>query len=225
MKLSVIIPVYNEKNTLGEIVRRVEAVPIEKEIILVDDFSTDGSREALQQMEAQGRRILYHDRNMGKGAALRTGFRHATEDYLVIQNADLEYNPQEYPKLLKPVLEGHADVVFGSRFSGDRRNMTSMHTLGNLFLTLITNLLYRASITDMETCYKLFPREMVQSIPIHSDRFNFEPEITAKLMKRRLKIIEVPISYAGRNFSAGKKITWRDGISALWTLIKYRFHD
>jgi glycosyltransferase involved in cell wall biosynthesis len=225
MKLSVIIPVYNEKNTLGEIVRRVEAVPIEKEIILVDDFSTDGSREALQQMEAHGRRILYHDRNMGKGAALRTGFRHATGDYLVIQDADLEYDPQEYSKLLKPVLEGRADVVFGSRFSGDRRNMTSLHTLGNLFLTLITNLLYSASITDMETCYKLFPRETVQNIPIHSDRFNFEPEITAKLMKRRLKIIEVPISYAGRNFSDGKKITWRDGISALWTLIKYRFHD
>jgi len=225
MKLSVIIPVYNEKNTLGEIVRRVEAVPIEKEIILVDDFSTDGSREALQQMEAHGRRILYHDRNMGKGAALRTGFRHATGDYLVIQDADLEYDPQEYSRLLKPVLEGRADVVFGSRFSGDRRNMTSLHTLGNLFLTLITNLLYSASITDMETCYKLFPRETVQNIPIHSDRFNFEPEITAKLMKRRLKIIEVPISYAGRNFSDGKKITWRDGISALWTLIKYRFHD
>ena len=225
MKLSVIIPVYNEKNTLGEIVRRVEAVPIEKEIILVDDFSTDGSREALQQMEAHGRRILYHDRNMGKGAALRTGFRHATGDYLVIQDADLEYDPQEYSRLLKPVLEGRADVVFGSRFSGDRRNMTSLHTLGNLFLTLITKLLYSASITDMETCYKLFPRETVQNIPIHSDRFNFEPEITAKLMKRRLKIIEVPISYAGRNFSDGKKITWRDGISALWTLIKYRFHD
>ena len=225
MKLSVIIPVYNEKNTLGEIVRRVEAVPIEKEIILVDDFSTDGSREALQQMEAHGRRILYHDRNMGKGAALRTGFRHATGDYLVIQEADLEYDPQEYSQLLKPVLEGRADVVFGSRFSGNRRNMTSLHTLGNLFLTLITNLLYRASITDMETCYKLFPRETVQNIPIHSNRFNFEPEITAKLMKRRLKILEVPISYAGRNFSDGKKITWRDGISALWTLIKYRFHD
>ncbi|MFN8005704.1 MAG: glycosyltransferase family 2 protein [Terriglobia bacterium] len=223
MKLSVIIPVYNERSTLLEIVNQVRKVPLNKEIILVDDYSTDGTRDLLRQLEAEGDRVLYHERNMGKGAALRTGFQHAAGDYVIIQDADLEYDPHEYPKLLQPLLDRQADVVYGSRFSGTRKNMMSLHDLGNQFLTLVTNILYRTSITDMETCYKVFPRETIQSIRIDSNRFNFEPEITAKLLKRGFRIIEVPISYAGRSFSQGKKITWRDGFSAIWTLVKFRF--
>ncbi len=224
-KLSVVIPVYNEKKSLLEIIRRVQAVPIEKEIILVDDFSTDGTRHLLRDLEKQQLKVLYHERNQGKGAALRTGFLHATGEFVIVQDADLEYDPNDYPKLLKPILDGTADVVYGSRFSGHRTNMTSLHTLGNLFLTAITNLFYRTSITDMETCYKLFRRETIQGIRIESNRFNFEPEVTAKLLKRGLRILEVPISYSGRSFSEGKKITWRDGFSAVWTLIKYRFRE
>jgi glycosyltransferase involved in cell wall biosynthesis len=222
-KLSVVIPVYNEKKSLLEIIRRVQSVPIEKEIILVDDFSTDGTRDLLRDLEKQQFKVLYHERNQGKGAALRTGFLHATGEFVIVQDADLEYDPNDYPKLLKPILDGKADVVYGSRFSGHRTNMTSLHTLGNLFLTAITNLFYRTSITDMETCYKLFRRETIQGIRIESNRFNFEPEVTAKLLKRGLRILEVPISYSGRSFSEGKKITWRDGFSAVWTLVKYRF--
>ena len=224
-KLSVVIPVYNEKKSLLEIIRRVQAVPIEKEIILVDDFSTDGTRDLLRDLEKQQFKVLYHDRNQGKGAALRTGFLHATGEFVIVQDADLEYDPNDYPKLLKPILDGTADVVYGSRFSGHRTNMTSLHTLGNVFLTAITNLFYRTSITDMETCYKLFRRETIQGIRIESNRFNFEPEVTAKLLKRGLRILEVPISYSGRSPSEGKKITWRDGFSAVWTLIKYRFRE
>jgi len=224
-KLSVVIPVYNEKKSLLEIIRRVQSVPIEKEIILVDDFSTDGTRELLHELERQQFKVLYHERNQGKGAALRTGFLHATGDFVIVQDADLEYDPNDYPKLLKPILDGAADVVYGSRFSGHRTNMTSLHTVGNLFLTAITNLFYRTSITDMETCYKLFKRETIQGIRIESNRFNFEPEVTAKLLKRGLRILEVPISYSGRSFSEGKKITWRDGFSAVWTLVKYRFRE
>ena len=224
-KLSVVIPVYNEKKSLLEIIRRVQSVPIEKEIILVDDFSTDGTRDLLHELERQQFKVLYHERNQGKGAALRTGFLHATGDFVIVQDADLEYDPNDYPKLLKPILDGTADVVYGSRFSGHRTNMTSLHTLGNLFLTAITNLFYRTSITDMETCYKLFRRETIQGIRIESNRFNFEPEVTAKLLKRGLRILEVPISYSGRSFSEGKKITWRDGFSAVWTLVKYRFTE
>ena len=225
MKLSVIIPVYNERSTLLEIFTRVQSVPLDKEIVLVDDYSTDGTRDLLKHLEKEGAKVFYHEINMGKGAALRTGFQHATGDFVIVQDADLEYDPFEYPKLLQPLLDGRADVVFGSRFSGKRHNMTSLHDLGNQFLTLMTNILYRTSITDMETCYKLFPRETIQSIRIDSNRFNFEPEITAKLLKRRLRIIEVPISYAGRSFEQGKKITWRDGFSALWTLVKFRFSN
>ena len=224
-KLSVVIPVYNEKKSLLEIVRRVQSVLIEKEIILVDDFSTDGTRGLLQDLEKQGLTVLYHERNQGKGAALRTGFQRASGEFVIVQDADLEYDPNDYPKLLQPILEGKADVVYGSRFSGHRRNMTSLHTLGNLLLTGITNLFYRTSITDMETCYKLFRRETIQGIRIECNRFNFEPEVTAKLLKRGLRIVEVPISYSGRSFSEGKKITWRDGFSAVWTLIKYRFTE
>jgi len=222
-KLSVVIPVYNEKKSLLEIIQRVQLVPIEKEIILVDDFSTDGTRDLLRDLERQEFKVLYHERNQGKGAALRTGFQHAIGEFVIVQDADLEYDPNDYLKLLQPILDGEADVVYGSRFSGHRSNMTSLHTLGNLFLTGITNLFYRTSITDMETCYKLFRRETIQGIRIECNRFNFEPEVTAKLLKRGLRIVEVPISYSGRSFSEGKKITWRDGFSAVWTLIKYRF--
>ena len=224
-KLSVVIPVYNEKNSLLEIIRRVQAVPIEKEIILVDDFSTDGTRDLLRDVERRGFKVLYHEKNQGKGAALRTGFQRATGEFVIVQDADLEYDPNDYSKLLQPILDGRADVVYGSRFSGQRKNMTSLHTLGNLFLTGVTNLFYRTSITDMETCYKLFRRETIQGIRIECNRFNFEPEVTAKLLKRGLQIVEVPISYSGRRASEGKKITWRDGFSAVWTLIKYRFTD
>jgi glycosyltransferase involved in cell wall biosynthesis len=223
-KLSVVIPVYNEKKSLLEIIQRVQSVPIEKEIILVDDFSTDGTRDLLHDLEKKFK-VLYHEKNKGKGAALRTGFQHATGEFVIVQDADLEYDPNDYPKLLQPIVDGKADVVYGSRFSGHRTKMTSLHTLGNLFLTGITNLFYRTSITDMETCYKLFRRETIQGVRIESNRFNFEPEVTAKLLKRGLRIVEVPISYSGRSFSEGKKITWRDGFSAVWTLIKYRFTD
>ena len=222
-KLSVVIPVYNEKTSLLEIIRRVQAVPIEKEIILVDDFSTDGTRDVLRDLERRGFKVLYHEKNQGKGAALRTGFQRATGEFVIVQDADLEYDPNDYSKLLQPILDGRADVVYGSRFSGQRKNMTSLHTLGNLFLTGVTNLFYLTSITDMETCYKLFRRETIQGIRIECNRFNFEPEVTAKLLKRGLRIVEVPISYSGRSASEGKKITWRDGFSAVWTLIKYRF--
>lgn len=224
-KLSVVIPVYNEKESLLEIIRRVQAVPIEKEIILVDDFSTDGTRDVLRDLERREFKVLYHEKNQGKGAALRTGFHRATGDFVIVQDADLEYDPNDYAKLLQPILDGRADVVYGSRFSGQRKNMTSLHTLGNLFLTGVTNLFYRTSITDMETCYKLFRRETIQGIRIECNRFNFEPEVTAKLLKRGLRIVEVPISYSGRSASEGKKITWKDGFSAVWTLIKYRFTD
>ena len=223
--LSVVIPVYNERKSLLEIIQRVQSVPIEKEIILVDDFSTDGTRELLRSLDPRKFKVLYHERNQGKGAALRTGFQQAAGQFVIVQDADLEYDPNDYPKLLQPILDGTADVVYGSRFSGLRRNMTSLHTLGNLLLTWITNVFYRTSITDMETCYKLFRRETIQGIRIECNRFNFEPEVTAKILKRGLRIVEVPISYSGRSFSEGKKITWRDGFSAVWALIRYRFTD
>jgi glycosyltransferase involved in cell wall biosynthesis len=225
VKLTVIIPVYNEKETLRTIVQRVQAVPIEKEIILVDDDSKDGTRDILKQMEVEGVKVLYHETNMGKGAALRTGFQHASGDFVIVQDADLEYDPQEYPKLLQPILQGEADVVYGSRFSGQSRNMMSLHRFGNQFLTFVTNLLYGTSITDMETCYKLFKTPLIKNIKIECNRFNFEPEITAKILKRKLKIVEIPISYSGRKSSEGKKITWRDGFAALWALFKYRFTE
>jgi glycosyltransferase involved in cell wall biosynthesis len=225
VKLTVLIPVYNEKKTIRTIVERVQAVPIEKEIILVDDDSTDGTRDILEQLESEGIKVLYHEKNMGKGAALRTGFHHAAGDFVIVQDADLEYDPQEYPKLLEPILQDRADVVYGSRFSGQNRNMMSLHRLGNQFLTFVTNLLYRTSITDMETCYKLFRTPLVKDIKIECNRFNFEPEITAKILRRKLRIVEIPISYSGRKSSEGKKITWRDGFAALWALFKYRFME
>jgi len=225
MKLSVVIPVYNEKNTVKDILSRVKAVAIEKEIILIDDCSTDGTREILKELAGEGETVIFHERNMGKGAALRTGFAHVTGDYCIVQDADLEYDPEDYHKLIAPVLKGKAEVVYGSRFTGEHRNMFFHHWVGNKFLTLVTNLLYNTTISDMETCYKLFRSDIIKSVNIRSNRFNFEPEITAKVLKKGFRIYEVPISYAGREFSEGKKITWKDGISALWTLLKYRFVD
>jgi glycosyltransferase involved in cell wall biosynthesis len=228
-KLSVVVPVFNERNTLVEIVRRMRAVElpdgIEREIIVVDDGSSDGTRDVLNQLGDSTVRVVMHEANLGKGAALRTGFAHATGDYVLVQDADLEYDPEDWPKLLNPVLRGKARVVYGSRFTGERRNMLLMHWIGNRFLSMTTNVLFNTTLSDMETCYKLFDRDLVDHMKLQSNRFDIEPEITAKVLKRGIRIYEVPISYSGREFDEGKKITWRDGISALWTLVKYRFRD
>lgn len=226
MKLSVIVPVYNERETVREILERVRAVGVEKEIIVVDDGSTDGTRDILREEEGRGDvRVIYHPQNRGKGAAIRTGLEHATGDVVLIQDADLEYDPRDYPRLLQPILEGRAEVVYGSRFRGRCESMLFWHALGNKLLTLATNLIYGAALSDMETCYKVFKAEVIKSIPLRARRFEFEPEVTAKLLKRGYHIHEVPISYSGRKHHEGKKITWRDGFTALWTLIKYRFVD
>ena len=226
MKLSVIVPVYNERETVREILERVRAVGVEKEIIVVDDGSTDGTRDILREEEGRGDvRVIYHPQNRGKGAAIRTGLEHATGDVVLIQDADLEYDPRDYPRLLQPILEGRAEVVYGSRFRGRCESMLFWHALGNKLLTLATNLIYGAALSDMETCYKAFKAEVIKSIPLRARRFEFEPEVTAKLLKRGYRIHEVPISYSGRKHHEGKKITWRDGFTALWTLIKYRFVD
>lgn len=223
MKLSVVIPVYNEQATLRELYASVKAVEIEKEIIFVDDYSTDGSREILQGFADDSTRIVLHDRNMGKGAALRSGFRHVTGEIVIIQDADLEYDPAQYPKLIQPILEGKADVVYGSRFiTGDyRRVLFFWHMVGNKLLTLISNLFTNLNLSDMETCYKVFRRDVLERITIEEDRFGFEPEITAKLAKLKLRIYEMGISYAGRTYAEGKKIGWKDGLSALRCIIKY----
>ncbi|MFN7974242.1 MAG: glycosyltransferase family 2 protein [Acidobacteriota bacterium] len=226
-KLSIVIPVYNEVATVAAIVGKLEALelgPIEKEIILVDDGSTDGTRPLLEGMRGR-HNVILHEKNHGKGGAIATGITAATGDYLLVQDADLEYEPGEIPKLLKPVLEGRAVVVYGSRFTGERKNMFFHHYVGNKFLTFLTDFLYNTSLSDMETCYKLVPIDLVRSLELRAKRFNFEPEITAKILKRRVRIYEVPISYTGREFEEGKKITWRDGFAALWTLLKYRFTD
>jgi len=223
LKLSVVIPVYNEQATLQEIYESVKAVDIEKEIIFVDDGSTDGSREILRGLADDSTRIVLHDRNMGKGAALRSGFRHVTGDIVIIQDSDLEYDPVQYPKLMKPILDGKADVVYGSRFvTGDyRRVLFFWHMVGNKLLTLLSNLFTNLNLTDMETCYKVFRREVLERIVIEEDRFGFEPEITAKMAKLKLRIYEMGISYSGRTYSEGKKIGWKDGISAIRCIIKY----
>ena len=228
MRLSVIMPVYNERNTIQEILRRVRAVDlgeIAKEIIVVDDGSTDGTPDILKMEEDSTVKVLHHPKNQGKGAAVRTGLPHATGDLVVIQDADLEYDPDDYRMLLAPILKKKAEVVYGSRFTGEHRNMLFWHMAGNKFLSLVTNILYNTTLSDMETCYKLFVRDTLQGIDIKSDKFNFEPEITAKILKKKIRIYEVPISYAGREYEEGKKITWRDGFAALWALIKYRFVD
>jgi len=224
-KLSVIVPVFNERNTVVEVVRRMRAVelPVDREIVLVDDGSDDGTRSVLPQLGDSTVRVVMHPRNKGKGAAVRTALETVTGDLVIIQDADLEYDPEDWPKLLAPVLKGRAQVVYGSRFTGERRNMLFLHWLGNRFLSLVTNVLYNTTLSDMETCYKLFDRRVLDGIDLRSDRFEFEPEITAKVLRQKIRIYEVPISYAGREPDEGKKITWRDGFSALWTLVKYRF--
>jgi glycosyltransferase involved in cell wall biosynthesis len=223
-KLSVIVPVYNERNTVVEAVRRARTVdiPLDREIILVDDGSTDGTRSVLPQLEDSTVRVVLHPENRGKGAAVRTGLRHVTGDLVLIQDADLEYDPEDWPRLLSPVLRGKARVVYGSRFTGERRNMLFWHWVGNRILALATNVLYNTTLSDMETCYKLFDRHLLESIRLRSDRFGFEPEVTAKVLRTGERIYEVPVSYAGREPEEGKKITWRDGIEALWILVRCR---
>ncbi|HEX5096707.1 MAG TPA: glycosyltransferase family 2 protein [Acidimicrobiia bacterium] len=228
-KLTIVVPVYNERNTLVEIVRRMRAVElpdnIEREIVVVDDGSTDGTRDVMNQLKDSTVRVILHEHNKGKGAALRTGFAQATGDYVLVQDADLEYDPNDWPKLIAPVLAGKARVVYGSRFTGERRNMLLLHWIGNRVLSLTTNVLYNTTLSDMETCYKLIDRSLLDGVTLRANRFDIEPEMTAKLLKRGVRIYEVPISYSGREFDEGKKITWKDGFAALWTLVKYRFRD
>ncbi len=226
MKLSIIIPVYNEKNSIRNIlglVKNVDIGNISKEIIIVDDFSTDGTRDILKRLK--GYKIAYHKKNQGKGAAIRTGLGHATGDIIIIQDADLEYDPNEYPKLLAPILAGKTKVVYGSRFLNDHKPKYWFNYVGNIALTAATNILYGGSITDMETCYKVFRREVLQNIKLKARRFDFEPEITAKILKQGYKIYEVPIWYQCRDYSEGKKIHWTDGLKAVFYLLRYRFFD
>lgn len=225
MKLSVVMPIYNEAPTLRQVVDRVLSVGLEIELLCVDDGSTDGSRpilDDLQKLRPQVR-VFLQPRNMGKGAALRRGIQEATGDYVIIQDADLEYDPNDYPLLLGPLEKGQADVVYGSRFvgAGPHRVLYYWHSVGNWFLTLLSNMLTNLNLTDMETCYKAFRREVIQSIPLEEDRFGFEPEVTVKIAKRQLRVYEVGISYWGRTYAEGKKIGWKDGVRALWCLLKY----
>ena len=227
MKLSIVIPVYNEKNFISEIVERVRKVSlqdVEKEIIIVDDFSTDGTRDILQRdLEPLVSKVIYREKNQGKGAALRAGFQQVSGDIVIIQDSDLEYNPAEYPKLIQPILENQADVVYGSRFIGSEphRVLYFWHYVGNKFLTLLSNMFTNLNLTDMETCYKVFRTEVLDSVKIEQNRFGFEPEITAKVSKGNWRIYEVGIAYFGRNYAEGKKINWKDGLQAIWCILRY----
>ncbi|NEQ87423.1 MAG: glycosyltransferase family 2 protein [Moorea sp. SIO2I5] len=225
MKLSVIIPCFNEVNTIASVIEAVKASPVKEcEIIVVDDYSTDGTREILESsLEAQIDHVVYHHKNRGKGAALRTGFGLATGDIVIVQDADLEYDPQEYPWLMQPIIDGKADVVYGSRFAGGgpHRVVYYWHMVGNKFLTMLSNMFTNINLTDMETCYKAFRRELIQSIKIEESRFGFEPEITAKVARKKCRIYEVGISYYGRTYEEGKKIGWRDGFRAIFCILKY----
>jgi glycosyltransferase involved in cell wall biosynthesis len=222
-KLTIVIPVFNERETVHDIIKAVSATPYRKEIVVIDDGSTDGTRDILATMQQDGLKVFMHDKNQGKGAALQTGFLHATGDIIIIQDADLEYDPAEYPVLLKPILDGRADVVYGSRFAGHgaHRVLYFWHYVGNRFLTLLSNLFTNLNLTDMETCYKVFTKEALSGVVIKENRFGFEPEITAKMAKKKLRIYEVPISYYGRTYEQGKKIDWKDGVRAFWCIIKY----
>ena len=223
--LSVLVPVFNERSTVAEAIRRVRAVDVglDVEVIVVDDGSEDGTDKVLAALTDSTVRVLTHDVNQGKGAAIRTALAAASGDLVLVQDADREYDPADWPRLIDPIVRHKALVVYGSRFTGERKNMLPLHWIGNRFLSLVTNVLYSSTMSDMETCYKLFDRRVLEGITIESDKFDFEPEITAKVLRRGYRIYEVPISYAGREVSEGKKITWRDGVGALRALIKYRF--
>jgi glycosyltransferase involved in cell wall biosynthesis len=227
MKLSVVIPVYNEKKTIVELLDRVRQVDLPKEIILVDDFSTDGTRELLQSLPSSPDLVtLFQPKNMGKGAALRRGFESVTGDIVVVQDADLEYDPNEYVNLIQPILANKADVVFGSRFlSGPHRVLLFWHSVGNKVLTMLSNMMTDLNLTDMETCYKVFRSEILKKVKFRENRFGFEPEFTAKVAKAKFRIFEVPISYSGRDYSEGKKIGWKDGVAAIYFILKYCFVD
>ena len=224
-KLSIVIPVYNERRTIAEAVRRARTVelPVDREILIIDDGSTDGTGEIIQRLADSTVRVFQQPTNMGKGAALRRGFEESTGDYVVVYDADLEYDPRDWPAMLRPALEGEARAVYGSRFTGERRNMMFWHWMGNRFLSLMTNILYNTTLSDMETCSKLIEGDLVRSLRLTSNRFDIEPEITAKLLRSGIRIYEVPVRYTGREVDEGKKISWRDGFPALGALLKYRF--
>ena len=227
MKLSVVMPVFNEKETIREILAQVRGVNMVSQVVVVDDFSTDGTREILQDEAARDETLtlILHNRNRGKGAGVRSGIERATGDIIIIQDADLEYDPRDYPALIRPIVEGRVKVVYGSRFLGPRKDMLFWHMVGNKLLTLVTNILYDSTLSDMETCYKVMRADVAKSLDIQSNRWGIDPEITAKVLKRRNRIFEVPISYYGREYEEGKKIRGRDVFVVLWTLLKYRFVD